>query len=363
MTESRIMLFTEGGARPDLVETLSLILPVTPHNLFGCSETDDAALARPAPVQVAAVVAEVGLADIEVARALRRALARHRPPGSPFVCLLQDPDPEETRRAQALGPDMILDASLAPEHLIDVLLPIARSASGDENVPLREAVSRVAGTVAGLFQSARRDGRVDTRSVKHATGIMRDAIEADGMEAWLRVVQLVDEGTYRHCLIVAGIMTGFTMALGLERQEAELLSRAALLHDVGKACIPPEILGKPDGLTPEELQIMQRHVVLGHELLVAGDTGEVEPLVLTLVRSHHEYLDGSGYPDGLSGDEIPDAVRIMTLCDIFGALIERRPYKPPMPPAEAFALMEWMGGRLDRDLLRALRASYQMLAD
>lgn len=82
-------------------------------------------------------------------------------------------------------------------------------------------------------------------------------------------------------------------------------------------------------------------------------------LMLAVVRSHHELLDGSGYPDGLWGGAIPDLVRLITVCDIFGALIERRPYRAPMSGGEAYAILEGMGEKLDRDLVRA----FQPVAD
>ena len=95
---------------------------------------------------------------------------------------------------------------------------------------------------------------------------------------------------------------------------------------------------------------MREHPGIGHDMLVAQ--GGFAPLVLSAVLSHHEYLDGSGYPHGLSGGGIPDSVRIITICDVYAALIERRSYKPPMPPGDAYATLVAMGGKLDRDLVR-----------
>lgn len=79
------------------------------------------------------------------------------------------------------------------------------------------------------------------------------------------------------------------------------------------------------------------------------------PEMLQIVRSHHEMLEGSGYPDGLRAPEIPDLVRLVTICDIYGALIERRPYRSPMPGGEAYGIVQSMRGRLEPDLVTALR--------
>ncbi len=95
---------------------------------------------------------------------------------------------------------------------------------------------------------------------------------------------------------------------------------------------------------------MRTHAALGYDMLV--DSG-FSPEMLQVVRSHHEMLDGSGYPDGLRAPEIPDLVRLVTICDIYGALIERRPYRAPMPGGEAYGIVQSMTGRLDPDLVTA----------
>src|SRR4029453_19021291 len=109
---------------------------------------------------------------------------------------------------------------------------------------------------------------------------------------------------------------------------------AATLHDVGKAGIPLEILDKPGALDDGEMALMQGHAVLGYDALcgVKGISAEV----LDAVRHHHEFLDGTGYPDRLRGAEIGDLVRVLTIADIFAALIEARAYRPPMARAKAY---------------------------
>ena len=124
-----------------------------------------------------------------------------------------------------------------------------------------------------------------------------------------------------------------------------------MLHDVGKAKIPLAILNKPGRLTDEELSVMRTHAAAGYELL--RQQGQYGADVLEVVLRHHELLDGSGYPDGLAGPQINDLVRLVTICDIYAALIERRPYKPPMPPARAFNILQEMGQKLEGALVHA----------
>ena len=131
------------------------------------------------------------------------------------------------------------------------------------------------------------------------------------------------------------------------------LGIAATLHDIGKARIPLSILDKPARLDPVEEQIMRQHPVIGYELL--KDLSDISPEVLDGVRHHHEYLDGSGYPDGLKAPEICDLVRLLTISDIFAALIELRPYRPPMARQNAYKILCEMDGKLERSLVKAFQ--------
>src|SRR3954452_1245187 len=126
-----------------------------------------------------------------------------------------------------------------------------------------------------------------------------------------------------------------------------------MLHDIGKARIPLSILEKPDRLDQDEMALMRKHPEYGLEAL--GANCALPPEMLDMVVHHHELLDGSGYPHGLMGNEISDLVRIMTISDIFGALIERRSYKPPLSGEAAYQILTDMGSKLDVDLVRAFR--------
>jgi HD-GYP domain-containing protein (c-di-GMP phosphodiesterase class II) len=99
---------------------------------------------------------------------------------------------------------------------------------------------------------------------------------------------------------------------------------------------------------------MRTHPALGHAML-AGQRG-MNPVILDVVLHHHEYLDGTGYPDRLQGRQISDYVRIVTICDIYAALIERRPYRAPMPHQQALAVLTDLGVKLDRNMLKHFEA-------
>jgi putative nucleotidyltransferase with HDIG domain len=179
------------------------------------------------------------------------------------------------------------------------------------------------------------------------------AIKRSSLRDWLAAVGRHHDHSYRHCLFVTGFAAAFAQRLGMREDDQRRLTRAALLHDVGKAFIPVAILDKPGTLSNEEKIEIRRHPRLGYEALL--QQGGFPPEMLDVVLHHHELLDGSGYPDGLRGDQISDIVRLTTIVDIHAALIEQRAYRLPFTHAKSFAMMEEMGDKLDQHLLQAFR--------
>ena len=159
--------------------------------------------------------------------------------------------------------------------------------------------------------------------------------------------------TFQHCLLVTGVGVAFAQHLGFSQKDQERVSFAGMVHDVGKAKIPLTILDKPGALDDDEWAIMRQHPRFGAEALKDSDASSD---VLDVVLHHHEYLDGTGYPDGLQGAQIKDFVRLMTISDVFGALMERRSYKPPLPMHDAYRILLKMGPKLDRDMVREFQA-------
>ena len=149
------------------------------------------------------------------------------------------------------------------------------------------------------------------------------------------VVEADDNYTASHCRSVVELAVATAHELGLDPREQQELETAALLHDVGKIAIPKEILNKPAKLTAEEFELMKSHTVEGQALLdrVGGRLARVGEIV----RSCHERWDGAGYPDGLRGDEIPFAARIVFCCDAYSAMTTDRPYRAAIDPEMALA--------------------------
>jgi putative two-component system response regulator len=145
-------------------------------------------------------------------------------------------------------------------------------------------------------------------------------------------IEARDKSTDGHCQRLAVYATALGRALGLDDEALAALKRGGFLHDIGKIAIPDAILLKPGKLTREEYRVIQQHTIVGDRLC-----GELRSLkhVRSIVRHHHERLDGTGYPDGLRGDQIPLLAQIMGVVDVFDALTTERPYKPARTVAYA----------------------------
>jgi putative nucleotidyltransferase with HDIG domain len=216
-----------------------------------------------------------------------------------------------------------------------------------------EAAAVGATAIASMFSAVLSGKPIDVGAAKGAGRRIADNVAEDGLSSWLETVRRHHEGTYQHCLLVTGIAVDFGLSLGLATPDIERLCSAAMFHDIGKAKIPLAVLDKPGRLDTQERALIETHPAAGYELL-KGNVG-ISPEILDAVRHHHEYLDGSGYPDALCAANISDIVRILTISDIFAALIEHRNYKPTTPREQAYEIILSMQGKLERPLVEAFR--------
>jgi putative nucleotidyltransferase with HDIG domain len=255
-------------------------------------------------------------------------------------------------QAYALGATSVVRSNreIAPK-LAEI--EAAARASGATGGIVRSEIVDCARAFASMFSAINHDQSIDLSEAERATARVVVGIERDGLGSWLDDVRRYHEGTFQHCLLVTGIAVGFALEIGFADLDIKRLGMAATLHDIGKAKIPLSILDKPDRLNPNEDEIMKRHPEIGHELL--KDMPEISADILDGVRHHHEYLDGTGYPDGLQAGHISDLVRLLTISDIFAALIEARPYRPPMPRQDAYNILCDMGSKLEKPLVKAFR--------
>ncbi|MGB9897202.1 HD domain-containing phosphohydrolase, partial [Thermanaerothrix sp.] len=171
---------------------------------------------------------------------------------------------------------------------------------------------------------------------------LKAAIEAT-LLGWSRALELRDRETQGHSERVVRLSLALGRRLGLQGQALDDLRYGALLHDIGKIGIPDSILLKPGPLTPEEWAIMRQHPQIAYDLL--KDIPFLRRAV-EILYAHHERWDGSGYPRGLKGEEIPLGARIFAVVDVWDALTSERPYRPAWPPQQARAYLQEQAGVL-----------------
>jgi putative nucleotidyltransferase with HDIG domain len=260
-----------------------------------------------------------------------------------------------TVQAYALGATKVLVNPVDQESLLAQLSDSPGGETGPDDASHGAGKAAAAGAIAiGSMFSAVLSGKpIDIRGAKDAGRGIADNIAEDGLSSWLETVRRHHEGTYQHCLLVTGIAVDFGLSLGLAKQDIERLYSAAMFHDIGKAKIPLAVLDKPGRLDPEERALIETHPAAGYDVL--KENVGISAEILDAVRHHHEYLDGSGYPDALCAASICDIVRILTISDIFAALIEHRHYKPTMPREQAYEIIQGMHGKLEMPLVTAFR--------
>jgi putative nucleotidyltransferase with HDIG domain len=256
-------------------------------------------------------------------------------------------------QAYALGATAVVSR---PREIVSRLaqIEVAEKAAQGDLATISLAITDTAAAFASTFSAIGSGKPMNLSDAENATSRVINSIAQNGLTAWLDDVRRYHEGTFQHCLLVTGVAVGFALDIGFGSLDVKRLGLAATLHDIGKARIPLSILDKPGRLDPSEEAIMKRHPVIGYELL-KSDLLRISPEILDAVRHHHEYLDGSGYPDALIAPEIPDLVRLLTISDIFAALIESRPYRPPLAGQDAYKILCGMNGKLDRSLVNAFR--------
>lgn len=177
---------------------------------------------------------------------------------------------------------------------------------------------------------------------------------SDLLTALVKAIEIRDPYTSGHSVRVSQLAQHIAEELGLNRISVERITSAALLHDIGKIEeVYTEILRKPDALTSDERAIIESHVTRGEQLL--RDLSSVPEEVVRIVRHHHEREDGTGYPDGLLGDEIPIGSKIIVVCDAVDAMLSDRPYRKALPlQAVIDQLAEHAGRQFDHRVVRAL---------
>lgn len=207
--------------------------------------------------------------------------------------------------------------------------------------------------VVSMFQEARMGKAVRAEDCGPLIDeISNSVLRNPGALISLARLKTADDYTYMHSVAVCALMIALARQLGLDAEQTRQAGLAGLLHDLGKAFVPNEILNKPGKLTDEEFAVIKKHPEYGHEALLAGSG--VPEMTLDVCLHHHEKVDGSGYPKGLRGDAISLFAKMGAVCDVYDAITSNRPYKAGWDPAESLRKMaEWAKGHFDEKVFQA----------
>jgi HD-GYP domain-containing protein (c-di-GMP phosphodiesterase class II) len=303
------------------------------------------------------VVVDINLRSPESVQRVRKKLSSRAYSDMPRLFVLAEALHHATMQAWALG---ATDTIARPFSASDMLQRIRAAFpandgfdESDRGRMLNRGVEAGHEVMVKIFEKLPAGTALSMDDIIAAETKILKAIKHSSLREWLTAVGCHHNDTYRHCLFVTGFAVGFALHLGMRENDQRRLVRSALLHDVGKAFVPVAVLDKQGKLTAEEIAVLRQHPRRGYEALAAQ--GGFPPEMLDVILHHHEFLDGSGYPNGLRTEQISDIVRLTTIVDIYAALIEKRAYRPPFPHARAFAIMENMGPKLDQQLLQAFR--------
>jgi putative nucleotidyltransferase with HDIG domain len=283
-------------------------------------------------------------------------------------------DPEDIRRILESGiaevlidTDKGLDVPQAPkaereESVADLLMKaeIAQHARSSGPVSMSEELQRAAmicakakKAVVSMFREVRMGNAISAEAAGELVEeISSSVLRNPGALISLARLKTVDDYTYMHCVAVCALMVSLARQLGLDEKDMREAGMAGLMHDLGKAMMPMEVLNKPGKLTDDEFRVIKTHPVEGHRLLVEGKTSS--DIVLDVCLHHHEKVDGSGYPDRLDGDSISLFAKMGAVCDVYDAITSNRPYKAGWDPAESIRKMtEWSKGHFDERVFQA----------
>ncbi|MDR1351616.1 MAG: HD-GYP domain-containing protein [Zoogloeaceae bacterium] len=207
-------------------------------------------------------------------------------------------------------------------------------------------------SITSMFQEARMGRTVEIEQAVSLVDEISDSVMRNaGALVSLARLKTADNYTYMHSVAVCALMIALARQLQFDEEQVRNAGLAGLIHDLGKMRIPPEVLNKNGKLTDAEFDLMKTHPREGYEILKRNQT--VSPEVMDVCLSHHEKLDGSGYPRKLKGDQISLFARMGAICDVYDAITSQRPYKSGWDPAESLHKMSEWRGHLDMYLFRA----------
>ncbi|MBC7665505.1 MAG: HD-GYP domain-containing protein, partial [Caulobacter sp.] len=225
-------------------------------------------------------------------------------------------------------------------------VPPPSKSSADEMRTASAVCEKGKAQVKKMFNEARLGRAIDAESFMPLVQEISDSvIRNPGAMVSLARLKTQDDYSYMHSVAVCALMVALGRELGFDEQQCRSAGTAGLLHDVGKALMPLDILNKPGKLTDQEFDVMRSHPARGYELL--QEARGVDPAAMDVCLHHHERFDGGGYPHKLPHDQLNQLVRMGSICDVYDAITSDRPYKMGWDPAESIGQMASWKGQFD----------------
>ena len=248
------------------------------------------------------------------------------------------PEPANTPPPAPITPPLVIDPRVSIQVEVERATRICNKAKT---------------AITAMFQEARMGRAIEPAALAPLVDEIASSVQRNPSAlVSLARLKTKDDYTYLHSVAVCGLMISLARQLNVDEKHIREIGLAGLVHDLGKAAIPLEILNKPGKLTDDEFKVVQNHPFAGHEMLLEG--GGVGEIPLDVARHHHEKIDGTGYPDRLSGERISLFAKMGAVCDVYDAITSNRPYKAGWSPAESLHKMAtWSTGHFDKIVFQA----------
>lgn len=245
-----------------------------------------------------------------------------------------------------------VETILTPAQSETVIKTIQKSSMQQELQEASRIIKESKRAVASMFKDARLGKVVNAEAVMPLVEEISNSIKRnEGALISLVRLKTQDDYTYMHSVAVCAMMTALAKELGFGDAEIRQAGLAGLMHDIGKAAIPLDILNKPGALTDSEFTMVKLHPEKGHELLLQANIND--PITLDVCLHHHEKIDGSGYPKRLNGDQISIFAKMGAVCDVYDAVTSNRPYKTGWEPGVSLQRMAQWKNHFDQTVFKA----------
>lgn len=262
----------------------------------------------------------------------------------PAVVQPQSNQSEASTQASALPADVAPAVKAPPK--------VKRITSSEERARAKQVISASKKAVTSMFNDVRMGKAIKAEAAMQFVDEIAESV-ARNEGALISLVRLKtkDDYTYMHSVAVCALMVALAKELGMSEQHVKQAGLAGLLHDIGKAAVPLDVLNKPGALTDDEFSLVKLHPERGHELLMQANI--TDSVALDVCLHHHEKVNGTGYPHRLEGEAISLFARMGAVCDVYDAVTSNRPYKEGWEPGVSLQRMAQWAGHFDEVVFKA----------